>query len=145
MTKEKMVSKIIELKEFNKEQLEAEVRKARERFELEQGKLAALEAEYKKTCNDLSAKQLGGTIPVNEVEIFHTYLKHLGKKIEQQKTTAAVYAAELEKIQKAMVTAHKEQRLLEKLHDKITHGQAKDALHGEQKEADYMFLMRKRK
>lgn len=145
MTKDKTVSKIIELKEFDKERLEIEVKKAREQFELEHGKLAALEAEYKKTCNDLTAKQKNGTMPVNEVEMFHTYLKHLGKKIEQQETVTATHACVLEKLQAAMVEAHKEQRLLEKLQDKITHEHEKETLHGEQKEADFLFLMRKRK
>jgi flagellar biosynthesis chaperone FliJ len=45
--------------------------------------------------------------------------------------------------QKAMVEAFQEQRLFEKLHDKIVHEQGKETLQSEQKEADFTFLCRK--
>jgi len=145
MTREKTVSKIIEIKEFNKEQLEAEAKNVRERLNREQAKLDALEQEYKKTNADLAGKQAGGTMPANEVELFYTYLKHLGTQIELQKSVVVLHIAELEKKQNAMVEAYKEQRVFELLHDKILQGQAKEIMHGEQKEADYTFLCRKAK
>lgn len=142
MTKEKMVSKIIEIKEFNKEQLEAEVRKAQERLNAEQAKLDGLDGEYKKTSADLACKQ-AGAIPATEIELFHTYLKHLAKQIDQQKCVVAVRAGEADQKQKAMVEAFQEQRLFEKLHDKIVHQQDKETSQSEQKEADFTFLCRR--
>jgi flagellar export protein FliJ len=142
MTKEKMVSKIVGIKEFNKEQLEAEVGKARERLNAEQRKLDELDREYKKTSTDLAGKQ-ASAIQATEVELFHTYLKHLARQIDHQKSVIAARAAEVDQKQIAMVEAFKEQRLFEKLHDKIVHEQAKEISQGEQKEADFTFLCRK--
>jgi flagellar export protein FliJ len=143
MTKEKMVSKIIEIKEFNKEQLEAEVKKARERLSDEQAKLDVLNLEYKKTSADFAGRQGGCTMHASEIEVFYTYLKHLAKQIEQQKSVVAAHVGEVEKKQKAMVEAFKEQRLFELLHDKMVQEQAKEITQGEQKEADFAFLCRK--
>ncbi|HYA86410.1 MAG TPA: flagellar export protein FliJ [Nitrospirota bacterium] len=142
MTKEKMVSKIIEIKEFNKEQLEAEVGNARVRLNAEQLKLDGLDQEYKKTTVDLARKQ-AGAIHAPEIELFHTYLKHLTKQIDQQKSVVAAHAAEVDRKQKAMVEVFKEQCLFEKLHDKIIHEQAKGISKNEQKEADFAYLCRK--
>jgi flagellar export protein FliJ len=143
MTREKTVSKIIEIKEFRKEQIEAEIKKARERLGAEQAKLDALEREYAKTCADLVAKQMKGTMPVTEIELFQNYVKHVGKQIDQQKKVVAALVAEIDAQQKAMIEAYKEQRLFENLHDKIVHDQVKKVNKGEQKEADFTFLCRK--
>jgi len=142
MTKEKMVSKIIEIKEFNKEQLEAEVRKARQQLNVEQLKLDGLDREYKKTVVDFTHKQ-AGSIHAPEIELFHTYLKHLSKQLDKQKSVVDAHAAVLEQKQIAMVEAFQEQCLFEKLHDKIIHKQAKEISQIEQKDADFMFLCRK--
>ena len=143
MKKQKTVSKIIEIKEYTKEQLEAEVKKARERLNLEQEKLETLETAYGKTNADFMRKQTRGTMPVHEVELFTTYLKHIGRQIDQQKAAVARVAEDLDRKEKAMIEAYKEQRLFEILHDKILQGQIKEAALGEQKESDYNFLARK--
>jgi|MudIll2142460700_1097286.scaffolds.fasta_scaffold208688_2 flagellar export protein FliJ len=143
MTRQKTVSKIIEIKEYTKEQHEAEVKKAREQLNHEQEKLEILEAAYAKTSADLTNKQASGTMPVHEVDLFTTYLKHVGRQIDQQKSVVTRYAEELDKKEKAMIEAYKEQRLFEILHDKIVQGQIKEAALGEQKETDYNFLARK--
>jgi flagellar export protein FliJ len=145
VTRQKTVSKILELKEFNRDQLEAEAKKARERHRSEQEKQAALEREYNGTADDFAAKQMGGTMPVQQRELFHTYLKHLGKQIDQQKGRVAASAAELAKITEALLEAHKEQRLAELLQDKIHRDLVKETGKGEQKQADYQFLARKDK
>lgn len=143
MSRQKTVSKIIELKEHTKEQHEAEVKKARQQLNREQEKLETLERNYAKTCADLTQKQSSGTMPVHEVELFANYLKHLCKQIEQQKSVVSRHAEKLDKTEKAMIEAYKEQRLFEMLHDKIVQGQIKEQALGEQKETDYNFITRK--
>lgn len=143
MTRQKTVSKIIEIKEYTKEQHEAEVKKARQHLNREQEKLESLETSYAKTCADLTQKQANGTMPVHEVELFTTYLKHVGRQIDQQKSVVSRHAEELGKKEKAMIEAYKEQRLFEILHDKIVQGQIKEEALGEQKETDYNFIARK--
>jgi flagellar export protein FliJ len=143
--RQKTVSKILEIKEFNKEQLESAVRKARERLTLELEKLKVLETTYNNTIADFTVKQMSGTIPVHEVDLFSTFLQHVGGQIEHQKSIVAAHTAEVEKKQKAMVEAYKEQRLFEILHDKIVQEQRKESDQSEQKEMDYTFLSRKAK
>lgn len=141
--RQKTVSKIMEIKEINKDALKVEFRTAQECLDTEQKKMDALESAYKKTTMDFSNKQMRGTIPVHEIELYTTYLKHIGKQIEQQKGIVAIRAAELDNKQKAMVEAYKEQRLIEIMCDKITREQIKIVDQGEQKESDYNFLSRK--
>jgi len=141
MTKrQKTVAKILELKEFNKEQLEAEVRKANDRLRDEQETLAVLNKAYAATNGGLTARQSKGTIPVHEVELFTTYLKHVHKQIELQTQVINVRSAELDALQSAMVEAYKEQRVFEILQDKIAQEATKEAAQVEQKTADYNYL-----
>ena len=141
--RQKTVSKILEIKEINKDTLKGEVRKSQERMDAEQKKLDILESTYNKTNADFTDKQMNGTLPVHEIELYHTYLKHVGRQIELQKGIVAIRAADLDKKKNAIVEAYKEQRLIEVLHEKIAREQIKVVDHGEQKESDYNFLSRK--
>jgi flagellar export protein FliJ len=146
MTKQqKTVAKILEVKEFTKEQLEAETRNARERLRVEEERLVVLEQEFKDRDGELTRKQTEGTIAVHEIGLYFTYLKHLTRQIDQQKGIVAIRARELEDRQQAMVDAYREQRLLEKLQDKLQQEQDRELLQGEQKEADYQYLTRKKR
>jgi len=145
MTRVKTVSKILEIKGFTKEQLEAEVRKCRQLLKVEQEKADALELEYRTISDDFLSKQTKGTVPAHELELVYTYLKHVGKQIDQQKRIVEIRNAELDQCMNALVEAHKEKRLLEILQEKIVHLHAREAEHVEQKEADYQFLIKKGK
>ena len=141
--KQKTVSKILELKEIKKEQLQTEVGKAQERLNAEQAKVDVLEETYKDTHAAIMLKQMKGTVPAHEVDLCYAYLNHLSVMIEQQMRIVATRAAELEQLRKAMVEAYKEQHLIEILHDKIALEQIKEADHIEQRESDYSFISRK--
>jgi flagellar export protein FliJ len=145
MTRQKTVSKILELKEFNTEQLEAAVKTAQERLNTEQEKLDALNRGYQHTGEVFADKQARGAIPVQEMELFTAYLKHLGKQIEHQKGLVAARTAERDEKMRAVVEAYKEQRLFEIMKDKIRRKETKEAVQSEQKAADYQYLTRKAK
>jgi flagellar export protein FliJ len=140
--RQKTVSKIIEIKTFTKEQIEAEVKKAHERLDVEQKKQSALELNYRKMCAELTGKQMNGTLVCHEVDLYTLYLKHLGKQIELQQRIVAIRNEELETLRTAMVEAYKEQRLFEILHDKIVKERNKETDKREQKEMDSSFLSR---
>jgi len=140
---QKTVAKMIELKEFNTEQLEVEVRHARMRLTNEENNLAELVGRYDHTSDDFSRKHGSDGLPVQEVDLFYTYLKHLAILIEKQKGIVAVRSAEFEDKQQAMMAAYREQRLLEILQDKMQQERTRQSVKGEQKEADYQFLTRK--
>lgn len=141
--RQKTVGKILELKEFTKEQLEAEVRSALQRLRAEEERLVQLDREYQERSEALARKQETGKIAVNELDLYYMYLKHLGKLIERQQGIVAVRMDELGKLQEAMLSAHQEQRLLEKLQDKLLRGQLREEALNAQKQADYHFLSRK--
>ena len=143
MTRQKAVSKVLELKGFTKEQLESEVRAIRDKLNSEQTRLDALEQSYKKTSDELADRQLSNTMPVQELNLFYAYLKHLTKQTELQKQLVAIRARELDEKQQAMIEAHKERRLVEILYDKIVRTNRKEADRDEQKEADSSYLTRK--
>ena len=143
MTREKMVSKVLEVKEIRREQIEAEVRKARERLAAEQQKLHDLEQSYKANSIELTDRQLAGTLSVREMDVYYVYLKHVGRQIQQQKEIIQIRHREVEEREKGMVEAYKEQRLVELLHDKIVGQEAKRAGQAEQKDMDAEFIMRK--
>lgn len=143
MTREKMVSKVLEVKELRREQIEAEVRKAREKLSVEQQRLQDLEQAYKTNSVELTDRQLAGTLPVREMDVYYAYLKQVGKQIQQQKEIIAIRQREVDAQEKGMVEAYKEQRLVELLHDKIVGQEAKLAGQAEQKDSDAEFIMRK--
>jgi len=143
MTREKMVSKVLEVKELKREQFEAEVRKVRELLSVEQQKLQDLEQAYKTNSVELTDRQMAGTLPVREMEVYYAYLKHVGKQIQLQKEIILIRQREVDAREKEMVEAYKEQRLVELLHDKLVCQEAKHAGQAEQKTMDAEFIMRK--
>jgi len=143
MTREKMVSKVLEVKELKREQLEAEVRKVREKLSAEQQKMQDLEQAYKANSVELTDRQMAGTLPVREMDVYYAYLKHVGKQIQLQKEIILIRQQEVDEREKGMVEAYKEQRLVELLHDKIVCQEAKQAGQTEQKNMDAEFIMRK--
>jgi flagellar export protein FliJ len=138
-----MVSKVLEVKEIRREQIEAEVRKARDKLSAEQQKLLDLEQAYKANCVELTDRQLAGTLPIREMDFYYAYLKHVGRQIQQQKEIIVLRQHEVDEREKGMVEAYKEQRLVEILHDKIVCQAAKQAGQDEQKHMDAEFIMRK--
>ncbi len=90
-----------------------------------------------------SRKQDRGAIGVREMDLFYMYFEHLNKLVAQQKKCVLVRQSELEKKQKEMHEAHKEQRLMEILHDRIVQDESREMVHADQKEADYQYLVRR--
>jgi flagellar export protein FliJ len=143
MTREKMVSKVLEVKELKREQVEAEVRKARETLNVEQQKLHDLEQAYKANSVELIDRQMAGTLQVREMDVYYAYLKQVNNQIQLQKENVLIHQREVVDREKGMVEAYKEQRLVELLHDKIVCQEAKLAGQTEQKNMDAEFIMRK--
>ena len=143
MTREKMVSKVLEVKELKREQLEAEVRKTREKLSSEQQKFQELEQAYKANSVELTDRQMAGTLPVREMDVYYAYLKHVNRQIQLQKEIILIRQREVDERVKDMVEAYTEQRLVELLHDKLVCHEAKQAGQAEQKDMDAEFIMRK--
>lgn len=143
MTRKKAVSKVLEIKGFTKEQLEAEVKKANDKLSLERASFDCLEETFRKTVKDFNSRQNNGPFHIREMDLFYDYLSHLNKQIEKQRVRVHQRLDELEMKKKALLEAYKEKRLLEILRDKISREETAKILKVEQKEADFNFISRK--
>lgn len=143
MTREKIISRVLEIREYTTEQLEAEVKKARDRLFTEQEMLESFERVHQSTCSEFTERQTKGELPLRELELYYAYLKHLGRQIDQQKRIVAIRSDEVDACQRALMEAYREQRLVGKLHEKLVDRELRTADKVEQKEMDYSFLMRR--
>jgi flagellar export protein FliJ len=143
MTRKRIITKVLELKEFSQEQLEAEVRKVNDKFNAEKASLNYLEETLKNTVAAFNYRQNGGPLNIHEMGLLYDYLSHLGKQIEKQRNVVFVLAEELEIKKGEMLKAYKEKRIFEKFRDKILHEENRKMVLLEQKEADFNFLSKK--
>ncbi|KAF0121067.1 MAG: hypothetical protein FD151_1406 [bacterium] len=143
MTRQMMVSKVLELKGFTKEQIEVEVKKTKDKLGVEKSRLDSLEGVFKNTVVEFNSMQGNGSSTIREIELFYDYFSYIGKQIEEQREIVLRQLSELQAKQEAMLEAYKETRLFEILNDKILNKEAKEASLGEQKEIDFNFLSRK--
>lgn len=143
MTRQMMVSKVLELKGFTKEQIEVEVKKTKDKLGVEKSRLDSLEGVFKNTVVEFNSMQGNGSSNIREIELFYDYFSYIGKQIEDQREVVLRQLSELHAKQEAMLEAYKETRLFEILNDKILNKEAREALLGEQKEIDFNFLSRK--
>lgn len=143
MTREKAISKVLELKGFTKEQLESEARRKKKELDREKRQLDFLENLYRKTEREFSDRQTAGSLAVCELELFSTYLFHIGGQVDRQRAAVLKRRMEVEEKEKALIEAYKEERLFEILHEKIVRAEIKQEILDEQKEADYNYLTRR--
>jgi flagellar export protein FliJ len=143
MTRRGTVSKVLELKEMTKEQIESEVRKILDRLSREESRLNSLEDTYKKTVTDFNCKQDKGCANIQEMELFHDYFSHLIREIDKQKKVVLRRIIELEDKQKAMLEVYKEKRLFEILRDRIVNEETKQTEKSSQRDMDFQYLTRR--
>lgn len=143
MTRKQTLSKVLELKGFTQEQLEAEVRQKNDRLNAELGKLELLEETLNKTDARFSSGQEKELLDVNEISLLYDYHSYLNRKIEEQKTVVLKLAAELELKKTEMIEVYKEKKIVEKLRDKVIHEEKRHMIQIEQREADYDYISKK--
>lgn len=145
MTREKVVSRVKELKIFAKDRLEEDAKRALEALEMDERRLAELEEMYRRTACELSQRQSAGGVNQAELGLFSSYLLQIARRITAQREIVKIRQTELESKRQAVFEAYKEQRLFEILHDRIIGGQVREALSAEQKESDERFLLRRQR
>lgn len=137
------IKKALELKGYKKEQLEISVQKSRNELEGEYAKLEFIINNYEQIIDEFNKKHKEGLINAQELDFFYNYIFYLTKQIEQQKKNVFLKFSEVEMKQKGLVNAHIEKRLFEILYNKISSGEIRTKMKGEQKEADFLFLSKK--
>ena len=143
MSRKQTLSKVLELKGFTQEQLEAEVRQKNDTLNLERDRLELLEESLSKTDARFNSGQGRELLNVNEISLLYDYHSYLNGKIEEQKNVVFQLAAELELKKSEMIEVYKEKKIFEKLRDKIIHEENRAIVQIEQKEADYNYICKK--
>jgi flagellar export protein FliJ len=143
MTRKQTLSKVLELKGFTQDQLEAEVRQKNDTLNLERDKLELLEETLSKADAGFNSGNERGLLDVNEISLLYDYHSYLNKKIEEQKNVVFHLTAELELKKSEMIEVYKEKKMFEKLRDKIIHEENRTIVQIEQKEADYNYISKR--
>lgn len=141
--KRQKITKIIELKEFTKEQLEIEVRRVRNELDIENMKLSSIKGLLDKVVAEFNSRDEGSLRSGMELEYFYSYSAHLNYQIKLQEVTVGKKSAELDGKHKEMMEVYKEKRILEALYDRILSKETREKLVLEQKEVDFNFGSRK--
>lgn len=145
MSRLRTVSKVLQIKDQRKEELELEVKKIRNLIKQEQTRLDSLEKTFVDTIAMFEEKHKGTSINVHEMGLFCDYFSQLYKKMDMQKIAITRRLAELNDKQNALVEAYKEKKLFEILKGKIVQEDIRERAVSEQKEMDFIFLSRGRR
>jgi flagellar export protein FliJ len=137
------IKKALELKGLTKDQLEISFQKSRGELEMESAKLDSAVRNLEQTFSEFNKRHNEGPIYTQELDFFYTYLSYLNGQIEQQKQTVSSRLVEVEKIQKKLAKAYKEEKVFEIFYDKILHEEKRKISKVEQKEADFQYISRK--
>jgi flagellar protein FliJ len=140
MTRKQTLSKVLELKGFTQEQLEAEVRQKNQKLSAAKDKLESLEDTLSKTDARFNSGQERELLDLNEISVLYDYHSYLNRKIEEQKNVVFKLAAELEVKKSEMIEVYKEKKMFEKLRDRIVHEEHRAVVQKEQKEADFHYI-----
>jgi flagellar protein FliJ len=140
MTRKQTLSKVLELKGFTQEQLEAEVRQKNQKLNAAKDKLESLEETLSRTDARFNSGHERELLDVNEISVLYDYHSYLNRKIEEQKNVVFDLAAELEVKKSEMIEVYKEKKIFEKLRDRIVHEEHRAGLQKEQKESDFHYI-----
>lgn len=136
------VTKVLELRTYRKEILEMEVKKQIEEFDGEVRKFDGIEKNFERAVEEYHERHSLGAITIQELELFHSHLLHLKRRLEKQREVVRRKFAELERKRSSMVEAHKEKRLVEILHDRLLRDEIRVRTAAEQREMDLRFITR---
>lgn len=139
----KRISRILELKQFTKDICEAELKKSMESLQAEKDKLNFIEKKLQKTFADYKKIHQDGLINIYELEMYYDYLLQMNKQSEKQKDVISKEAIDVEKKKDKVISAHREKKMVEIIHNKIVKEDIKESDKKEQKESDLNFLYRK--
>jgi flagellar export protein FliJ len=137
------IKKALELKGITKDQLEISFQKSRGELEIESAKLDSTVRSLDRTFAEFNKRHNQGPIHTQELDFFYSYLSYLNGQIEKQKQTVSSRLVEVEKIQKKLANAYKEEKVFEIFYDKILDEEKRKTSQIEQKEADFQYISRK--
>lgn len=145
MTKLKTLSKLTQIKEQEKEDLELQVKRIEDIIKIEQERLDSLENTFSEVFTAFNKKNEGGSVNIYELGLFYNYFSQIHKNIDVQKMTIARNISEMNNKQNALVEAYKEKKIFEKMKEKILQRDKMENTASEQKEIDSLFALRRQR
>jgi flagellar FliJ protein len=145
MNKIRTVSKVLRIKEWKKEDLEAEVKKVTELIRMEKALLTSLEKTFDEALDMYEERQGDPSLHAQELELFSRYFSQLSERIERQKAAVIRRLAELEEVRLSLIETHRDKKLLEILEKKMLQEDLRQKEMAEQKEMDFLFLLKRGK
>jgi flagellar export protein FliJ len=142
MSRLKIILKLLDLKKFNLERHELDVRKINNDLNLEKERLDSLEREFKDSAKVLKSWH-NTTASAREIELFYNYLVELNKKTRDQKEAIQMKSKELEEKKNKMLNVYREKSVLELLLKRIHSKEDKEKSRREQAWIDFLFLSKK--
>lgn len=143
MSKLRTVSRVLDLRERKKEEIEHEVRQIRAKIKELEKMLDDLEAKFSSTTDQFEKKQNDRKMDVHSLELFYNYFLNLHEEMNARKSEIISRLTELNERQNALIEAYKDKKLFEILRDRIVKEEAATRDKAEQKDQDYQHLARK--
>ena len=134
------IDKVLNLKEQKEEEIGIEVRNMLDQVQIKQQRLSSLEEAYSETQDTFISKQMDGTLALQEMGIYQSYLFHLQIEMDNQKAEIARALVALDARRDALLEAHKETRLVEALKERKQKETAREDMKQERKEMDSLSL-----
>ena len=138
------INKVLNLKEQQEEEIGIEVKNMLDQVHIKQQRLLSLEEAYNETQDTFMSKQMDGTLALQEMGIYQSYLFHLQMEMDNQKAEIARALVALDARRDALMEAHKETRLMEALKERKEKENAREDMRQERKEMDSLFLSQRK-
>lgn len=144
MSKTKTLSKVLELKERRKEEIELEFRRIRKAVSVAEALLDGLEKRFSETTDLFRKKQGKGAVSIGDLTTFYDYFHRLQEEITEKRLLLDARRGELERKKGELVVAYQEKRLVEIMKDKVDNRDKRERESLEQKEMDFRHLAGRR-
>ena len=145
MSKLKTVTRVLEIKDHKKEEIENEVKQLRSQIRELEARLASLEKKFSEAAAEFEEKQKSSDLNVHKLELFYDYFMRLHEDMNAQKKEIVRRLSELNDRQSALIEAYKEKKLFELLKDRMVKEETADKDRDEQKEQDFMYLAKRQR
>ncbi len=139
----KKLSRIIEWKGLVKEQMSMEMRKTRERLQVELNKLDGMKVKLAENMETMDSIYSRGDVDTERLELLSNYVIYLDKRIKEQETRISEILNEVEIKQSSLRNAYREERVFEILRNRIADEELRERQSIEQKELDFNTVTRK--
>jgi flagellar export protein FliJ len=138
----KTLERIQELREFRKDEIAQEVKKAAAVVKLEYKRLESMEFDLQENFAALDRNINSQSGNINEITLLYDYIGFMYRKIDSQKVIISEREMELAAKELELLEAFKDVKVIETLKDKMINEEKRRQSAIEQKTMDYLYLSR---